>query len=208
MYPALMNFSAKAVVSATLLWISWGVANSAHPYFLPQLEGAPERLLALVEIPAGSFIKYEIHESSGHVIVDRFLTTPVAYPANYGSLPSMFAADGDPLDILIFTRIPVAPGVLIEVRPIGTLRMRDQGEVDDKIIAVPADDVDSFYQEVRDIHDLPEEALAGIEAFFRRYKSNDPADKRVTTDGFIDTASTIVELQGYLQRNQPEETPQ
>lgn len=208
MYSALMNFSAKAVVSATLLWISWGVANSAHPYFLPQLEGAPERLLALVEIPAGSFIKYEIHESSGHVIVDRFLTTPVAYPANYGSLPSMFAADGDPLDILIFTRIPVAPGVLIEVRPIGTLRMRDQGEVDDKIIAVPADDVDSFYQEVRDIDDLPKEALANIESFFRHYKSNNPADQRVTTHGFIDAESTLMELKDYVEQKLPEQNSQ
>lgn len=203
-----MNFCTMVGVTATLLWISCSAADTAHPYHLPQLDDAPERLLAMVEIPAGSFIKYELDEASGRVVVDRFLTTPVAYPANYGSLPSMFADDGDPLDILIFTRTPVAPGVLIEARPIGTLRMRDQGEVDDKVIAVPADDVDPFYRDVRDIHDLPEEALAGIEAFFRTYKSNDPADQRVTTHGYIDAESTLVELKDYLEHKLPEETSQ
>lgn len=209
-----MNLSATLTISGALLctFTSWAAngGDSAptlvHPYYLEQPDAAPARLLALVEIPAGSYVKYELDKQTGHIIVDRFLTTPMAYPANYGSLPSVFAEDGDPLDILVFTRTPLAPGVLIDVRPIGTLRMRDRGENDDKIIAVPADDVDPFYVDIRDIDDLPTEAKAGIEAFFRNYKSNDPDDSPVTTHGFINAESTLEALTGSLHDIHPEET--
>ena len=197
-----------AVLCAFTSWAALGATSAPslpHPYHLEQPHAAPARLLAIVEIPAGSFVKYELDKRTGHIVVDRFLTTPMAYPANYGSLPSIFAEDGDPVDILVFTRTPVAPGALIEVRPIGTLRMRDRDEADDKVIAVPADDVDPFYADVRDIDDLPAEARAGIEAFFRNYKSNDPKDRRVTTHGFTNAGSTIEELTGYLNRNLSEE---
>lgn len=181
-------------------------ASPTHPYHLPQADAAPAELHALIEIPDGSFVKYELDRESGHLIVDRFLHTPMAYPANYGSLPSLFAADGDPLDVLVFTRTPVIPGALIRVRPIGMLRMRDAGEADDKVIAVPADDVDAFFQHVRDITDLPVSARDGIEAFFRRYKSNDPDDDRVTTHGFINAEVTLTELKRYIQQTDREES--
>ena len=200
------------MICGVLLWTTPGSATPGaaasalpHPYHLAQPAGAPQRLLAVVEIPAGSFVKYELDKSTGHVVVDRFLTTPTAYPANYGSLPSIFTDDGDPVDVLVFTRTPVAPGALIEVRAIGSLRMRDRGEADDKIIAVPADDVDPFYRDVRDIDDLPAEARAGIEAFFRNYKSNDPTDRRVTTHGFADHKTTIEELKRQLDYMHPGE---
>lgn len=193
------------VIFTAAIWAasSWAVATEAtdtlaHPYQLAQPDDAPQRLLALVEIPAGSFVKYELDKKSGHVIVDRFLKTPVAYPANYGSLPSVFAEDGDPIDILIFTRKPVTPGALIEVRAIGTLRMRDEGEADDKVIAVPADDVDPFYSDVRSIDDLAVESRANIEAFFRNYKSNDPSFEEVSTHGFADAETTLEELKSLL----------
>lgn len=191
--------------ASTLTHADVPVSALPHPYYLEQPSTAPERLLAIIEIPTGSYVKYELDKRTGHILVDRFLSTPMGYPANYGSLPSIFAEDGDPVDILVFTRTPVAPGALIEVRPIGTLRMRDRDEADDKIIAVPADDVDRFYIDVRDIDDLPAEALAGIESFFRNYKSNDPNDKRVTTHGFGDVESTIKELTDHLNRNRLEE---
>lgn len=182
-------------------WVAPGLAATSlsHPYYLTQPDNAPERLLALVEIPAGSFVKYELDKKNGHVVVDRFLTTPMAYPANYGSLPSIFAEDGDPVDILVFTRTPVNPGALIEVRAIGALKMRDRDEVDDKIIAVPADDVDPFYSDVRDIEDLPAESRANLEAFFRNYKSNDPSDKRVTTHGFHNSEAALNALKKLLK---------
>ncbi|WP_179105610.1 inorganic diphosphatase [Vreelandella utahensis] len=172
-----------------------------HPYQLAQPEEAPARLLALVEIPAGSSIKYEVDKQTGHVIVDRFLKTPVAYPANYGSLPSVFAKDGDPIDILVFTRASVTPGAAIEVRPIGTLRMSDEGEADNKIIAVPAADVDPFFGDVHSIEDLPDESRASIEAFFRNYRSNDPSSEKVTTDGFRDAKATTKALKRLLNNS-------
>ena len=96
-----------------------------HPFELPQPGDAPDTLLAIVEIPAGSNIKYEIDPENGYLFVDRYLSKPVHYPAHYGSLPSLFAEDGDPLDVLVFTRAPIEPGTLIRVRPIGVMIMRD-----------------------------------------------------------------------------------
>lgn len=136
---------------------------------VPQPVSAPAEAVLAVEIPAGSFTKYEVGED-GHVYVDRFLSTPVVYPANYGSMPGTLAGDGDPLDALVLTRAPLHPGVLIRFRPVGVLRMTDGGEDDAKIIGVPADDVDPHYAGVRDIADLPAMERQRIEAFFRVYK--------------------------------------
>src|SRR3546814_4034297 len=97
--------------------------------------------LLLVEISAGSAIKCETR-ADGLVFVDRFVSMPVAYPGNYGSLPGTLAGDDDPLDALVLTRAPLHPGVLLRFRPIGVLRMRDGGEADEKIIGVPVDDID------------------------------------------------------------------
>lgn len=138
---------------------------------LAQPAEAPHELLALIEIPAGASIKYELHEQSGRMEVDRFLSMPVAYPANYGVLPCTLAADGDALDVLVMTREPVAPGTLIRVRPVGLLRMLDRGEEDHKLLAVPVDGVDPGFARVRELDDLPRQELDRIEAFFRVYKN-------------------------------------
>src|SRR4051794_40009640 len=98
-----------------------------HPFLATQAGNAPEEVLLAVEIPAGSSVKYEINEE-GLVFVDRFQSMPVTYPANYGSLPRTLAGDGDPLDALVLTREPLHPGVLIRFRPVGVLRMIDDGE--------------------------------------------------------------------------------
>jgi len=111
-------------------------AQSTHPFSFPQpSEG--EEFFVVIEIPAGSATKYEIDAQTGLVFVDRFLSMPVVYPANYGSIPSSVGEDGDPLDALVLTREPIVPGALIRVRAIGTLIMPDDGEIDDKLIAVP-----------------------------------------------------------------------
>lgn len=149
-----------------------GLANAGeHPALLqvPQPAVAPAEALLEVEIPAGGFTKYEIGDD-GRVHVDRFLSMPVAYPANYGSMPGTLAGDGDPLDALVLTRAPLHPGVLVRFRPIGVLRMIDGGEDDAKIIGVPADDVDPHYAGIRDVADLPSMERQRIEAFFRVYK--------------------------------------
>ena len=160
-----------AMAAALVLASGMAGASGARAAALDgaQPANAPEEAVLAVEIPAGGFVKYEIG-GDGLVHVDRFLSMPVAYPANYGSMPGTLAGDGDPLDGLVVTRAPLHPGVLVRFRPIGVLRMTDGGEADDKIIGVPADDVDPHYAQVRDVTDLPPMELARIEAFFRVYK--------------------------------------
>ncbi len=141
-----------------------------HPFDYPQSDKAPEEFYAVNEIPAGGFTKYEIDADTGHVMVDRFVRMPVAYPANYGSITQSLGGDEDPLDVLIYTREPLHPGVIVAVRPVAILKMLDGGEVDDKIVAVPASKIDPSYDEIRDIGDLPEYDKKRLEAFFRVYK--------------------------------------
>ena len=161
------------IAAVVLLLLSAGAsareAHIRHPFLAEQPKTAPEEVLLAVEIPAGSFTKYETNED-GLVFVDRFQSMPVAYPANYGSMPSTLAGDGDPLDALVLTREPLHPGVLISFRPIGVLRMVDKGEQDEKILGVPTDKVDPTYANIRDLADLPEIERQRIEAFFRIYK--------------------------------------
>lgn len=142
-----------------------------------------EEFYALVEIPTGSIAKYELDPASGRLIVDRFQSMPVAYPANYGFVPNSLAGDGDPLDVLVYTREPVIPGALIRVRAVGILRMIDGGAEDDKLIAVPADAVDPTYAHIRDIADLPSIERERLEAFFRVYKDLPAGRKRVELRG-------------------------
>lgn len=177
-------FLSRLRVLVLLLPLFSGATAVAHPFHLAQPADAPERLLALIEIPAGSSIKYEIDAESGHIVVNRFISMPVHYPANYGSLPSIMAADGDLMDVLVITHSPVAPGALIEVRPIGVLRMQDGEEVDDKFVAVPTTDVDPRFASIHDVSDLAESVRLEIEAFFKVYKDLPPGKKKVITDGF------------------------
>jgi inorganic pyrophosphatase len=158
-----------------------------HPFHVAQPEAAPEEVLLAVEIPAGGTIKYEISEE-GLVFVDRFLSMPVAYPANYGSMPRTLAGDGDPLDALVLTRAPLQPGVLVRFRPIGVLRMADKGEQDEKIIGVPVDQVDPVYAGIRDLADLPAIERQRIEAFFRVYKDLPAGRNPVVLSGWGDAA--------------------
>ena len=162
-------------------------AHIRHPFLAAQPREAPDEVLLAVEIPAGSFTKYEINEE-GLLYVDRFQSMPVAYPANYGSMPRTLAGDGDPLDALVLTREPLHPGVLVKFRPIGVLRMIDKGEHDEKIIGVPTDKVDPTYADIRDLADLPEIERQRIEAFFRIYKDLPAGRNTVELHGWGDAA--------------------
>lgn len=154
-----------------------------HPFAARQAKDAPANVHMAVEIPAGSFTKYEINEE-GLVFVDRFQSMPVTYPANYGSLPRTLGGDNDPLDALVFTREALYPGVMIKFRPIGYLKMVDGGEADEKIIGVPSSDIDPTYDAIQDISDLPAIERQRIEAFFRVYKQLPDKGKKVELNGY------------------------
>lgn len=157
-------------------------------------------LRALIEIPVGSFTKYEIDPESGDLVVDRFLSMPVGYPANYGGLPATLGEDGDLLDVLVLSREPILPKAYIHVRAVGMLVMEDGGEADSKIIAVPASSVDPYYDEIRDITDLPAAQRAEISAFFEVYKKLPPGKKKVVLDGFRGRAEAEALITAALQR--------
>ncbi len=186
------------------LTVSAAAQARVHPFAVPQTGSDPSDVLAVIEIPAGSFTKYEIDKATGYLVVDRFQSMPVAYPANYGTIPSSLAGDGDPLDVLVLTREPIVPGAFIRVRPIGVLRMIDGGEEDDKVIAVPISDVDPQYDAVRTITDLPEIERQRIEAFFRVYKDLPAGRKRVELRGFVGAdaakASVRAAIDAYRRR--------
>lgn len=168
---------------------------AGNPLSMPQPAASSGDALLLVEIPAGGAIKYETLPN-GLVQVDRFLQMPVAYPANYGALPSTLAGDGDPLDALVLTRAPLPPGVLLRFRPVAVLRMTDGNAADHKLVGVPADDVDPAYADIRDLDDLPALDRDRIEAFFRAYKQLPVADAgKVVLQGWGDAAEARAVLE-------------
>ena len=198
MYKSLRHALLLALLCSPVLAVA--VENSIrHPFLAAQPKKAPEEVLLAVEIPAGSFTKYEINEE-GLVYVDRFQSMPVVYPANYGSMPRTLAGDGDPLDALVLTREPLHPSVLIAFRPIGYLRMLDKGEQDDKVIGVPTDKVDPTYSNIRDLADLPEIERQRIEAFFRIYKDLPAGRNPVVLNGYGNATEAKVLITEALQR--------
>lgn len=157
---------------------------------LPIGEQAPRLVNAVVEIPKGSVNKYE-YDSRLHVFrLDRTLFSPVHYPGDYGFVPGTLGRDGDPLDILVLVEAPSFPGCLIEVRPIGLLRMLDQGKNDEKILAVA--DSDPLYREVNDYSQVFEHTVREIENFFSIYKSLEGKKTEVSGWAGADAARKIV----------------
>lgn len=131
----------------------------------------PEEIYAVIEIPQGSSIKYEIDEDSGELFVDRFLHTAMFYPLNYGFIPQTREEDGDPVDVLVLSDQPVTPKSVIAARPIGLLETEDQEGVDAKIIAVPLDKIDPTYAGFKEYSDLPQILQQKIVHFFEQYKN-------------------------------------
>ncbi len=135
----------------------------------------PEDVNVIVEVPVGGHpIKYEMDKEAGTLVVDRFLYTPMTYPGNYGFVPHTLSEDGDPIDVLIASTRPLVPGCVINVRPIGVLKMEDNSGKDEKIIAVPSPKLTMRYDKVKDYTDLPEITVKQIEHFFEHYKDLEP----------------------------------
>ena len=128
----------------------------------------PEIINAIVEIPKGSMNKYEYDKKHNMIKLDRVLFSPFHYPGDYGLIPQTLSEDGDPLDALVLVTNPTYLGILIEARPIGLLQMKDDGEMDDKIICVATND--PRYLHTADITDLEDHYRSEIAHFFQVYK--------------------------------------
>ena len=131
-------------------------------------ENAPELVQCVIEVPKGSKTKYELDKPSGLIRVDRILFSSVHYPANYGFIPQTYCEDKDPLDILLLCQEPVAPLSIMMAKPIGVMKMLDQGESDDKIIAVHANDPEYSYYNNMD--EMPAHRMKEVKRFFEDYK--------------------------------------
>jgi inorganic pyrophosphatase len=161
---------------------------------IPPGKEPPNDIYVVIEIPANHApIKYEIDKDSDALFVDRFVATPMFYPANYGYIPNTLSEDGDALDVLVVTPYPVAPGSVIRARPIGILNMSDEAGKDAKLLAVPHDKLTSLYKHVKEASDLPELLLKQIGHFFENYKDLEPG-KWVKVDGWADAAAAKAEI--------------
>lgn len=127
-----------------------------------------------VEIPQGGNIKYELDKESGIIFVDRFVYTAMAYPFNYGFIPGTVADDGDPLDVLVVSSVPVQAGVVLPSVVIGMLEMEDEEGVDTKLVAVPTAKIDPVYGVLSDVTELPELIRNKMKHFFEHYKELEP----------------------------------
>jgi inorganic pyrophosphatase len=142
---------------------------------IPPGRNPPYEVNAFIEIPQGGLpVKYEIDKKSSTLFVDRFLHTSMIYPSNYGFIPNTLAEDGDPIDILVVTPMPVVAGCVIRSRPVGVLMMSDEKGVDEKILAVPIDALNPFYANVKTHHDLPPLLIDQCAHFFQHYKDLEP----------------------------------
>lgn len=128
----------------------------------------PKKFTTVIEISKGSNCKYELDKYTGLLRLDRVLYTSTHYPANYGFIPRTYADDGDPLDVLVICSVAIQPMTLIDVVPIGVMRMIDSGAIDDKIIAVPVSD--PTYNNITSIDGLPSHIFDEIMHFFSVYK--------------------------------------
>lgn len=142
---------------------------------VPSGKNLPDDFNVIIEIPMhGEPIKYEVDKDSGAIFVDRFMSTAMHYPCNYGYIPHTLSEDGDPVDVLVVTPIPLQIGVVVRCRPLAVLKMEDESGIDAKLLAVPVDKLTVMYREVKSSADLPVITLKQIEHFFAHYKDLEP----------------------------------
>lgn len=127
-----------------------------------------------VEIPKGSFQKYEYDEDLKAIKLDRTLYSPMYFPFEYGFIKGTLGEDGDPLDVVLLATNPTFPGCIVKARPVGLLEMEDEAGIDTKIIAVPDTKIDPRFANINDIDDLPEHTKKEIKEFFENYKNLEP----------------------------------
>ncbi len=161
---------------------------------VPSGRDLPNDLNVIIEIPMnGDPIKYELDKETGAMFVDRFMSTAMHYPCNYGYIPHTLSEDGDPVDVLVLTPVPLISGVVVRCRPIGVLKMTDEAGVDAKLLAVPLDKLCGIYKTIQQPSDLPELTLRQIAHFFEHYKDLEPG-KWVKVDGWEGPESARAEI--------------
>ena len=168
-----------------------------HPWHDVDLgNGVPEIFPVIVEVPMGSKNKYELDKATGLIRVDRVLFSAVHYPSNYGFIPQTYAEDHDPLDVLVLGQEPVVPLAILTAKAIGLMQMRDQGEIDDKIIAVHLHDPD--YAHYCSIFELPVHRIREVKRFFEDYKALE--NKTVVVGDFLDRTKALESITQAIAR--------
>lgn len=159
-------------------------------------ENLPREFTAVIEIPMGANIKYELDKATGLLKMDRVLYSSVHYPANYGFIPQTYAEDNDPLDVLVLCQEPVAPLTIVEARAIGLMTMIDSGKRDHKILAVALGDPE--YNSFREADELPTHRLSMLRRFFQDYKQLE--GKEVEVEEFQSADAAIPVIQDSLEQ--------
>lgn len=162
----------------------------------------PDNVNVIVEIPAhGEPIKYEVDKKTGALFVDRFMATSMRYPCDYGYIPHTLSEDGDPVDVLMITPMPLTRGAVLQCRPIGMLRMVDESGEDAKILAVPISKLTPIYKDVKKPEDLPPLLLNQIGHFFNHYKDLEEG-KWVKLQGWVGPDEARKEIMDSIKRYQ------
>jgi len=157
---------------------------------------APESFIAVIEVEKGSKMKYELDKETGLLILDRVLYTSTHYTASYGFIPRTYAEDNDPLDVLVLCAEPIAPMALVKVYPIGAINMIDDGQTDDKIVAIPFDD--PSYNCYHSIDELPKHLFEEMRHFFKVYKELE--GKHTTIVNMMDRNESIELIARAIER--------
>ena len=156
---------------------------------IPLGESAPKEFNVIVEIPRGSHNKYEIDKESGLIKLDRVNYSAATYPCDYGFAPRTIWDDGDALDVIVLTTNPIPPGILVKVRPVGLMKMTDDGESDDKVIAVPMEDI--RFDHIKDLEDINKHTLKELQHFFEQNKKLKKKPVETTVHGFSRRADAL-----------------
>ncbi len=159
--------------------------------------GTKNEMNVIIEIPRGSSNKYEIDKDTGLIKLDRANYSNAPYPVDYGFVPQTLWDDGDALDVMVLTTYPLAPGILVEARPVAVMEMTDDGESDYKIVAVPVND--KRWDDVHDLADLNAHTTKEIQHFFETYKALKGKSNEVTVHGFKGKAEAEAAFERSVQ---------